>query len=69
MSETKSVGFNPYACAVREYTADGVCVGRCWYTVVNGICPRHGNVKAVQEMFKETGKLTDSFKLKAESNP
>ena len=48
-------------CAVRERTADGVSVGRCWtYTEENdGIltCARHGDVTDIQKLFSETGKL------------
>lgn len=50
---------NPDACAVRERTADGVSVGRCWFHVVDGRCPRHGDVRAVQAEFRATGRLTD----------
>ncbi len=32
----------PTNCTVRERTADGVPVGRCWLYLRNGICPRHG---------------------------
>jgi hypothetical protein len=31
--------------AIRERTADGVSVGRCWFYLKDGICPRHGDVK------------------------
>jgi len=47
------------ACAVRERTADGVSVGRCWHRVVDGRCERHGDVRAVQERYTRTGQLTD----------
>ena len=47
-------------CAVMEVTADGVRVGRCWAFVGHDyICPRHGNVRRVQEDYAHTGKLTD----------
>lgn len=31
-------------CPVREHTADGFPVGRCWHTLSKGNCPIHGNV-------------------------
>lgn len=38
---------NPYNCAVKERTGDGVPVGPCCYYLDNGTtCPRHGKVKA-----------------------
>jgi hypothetical protein len=54
---------NIVACAVREYTADLVSVGRCWFNVQDGKCPRHGDVREVQRKFVETGRLTDEFEL------
>lgn len=45
-------------CAINEQTADGCVVGRCWFKVENGICPRHGDVSEVQKRYAETGKLT-----------
>lgn len=51
----------PCNCAVKERTADGVSVGRCWFhTNEEGgrlICPRHGDVTTIQERFKQTGEL------------
>ena len=47
-------------CAVLERTADGDSVGRCWfYLGEDFICPRHGNVRLIQERYEETGKCTD----------
>jgi hypothetical protein len=47
-------------CAVREFTADGISVGRCLHYVGNdNMCPRHGDVSAVQEKYVKTGQLTD----------
>ena len=47
-------------CAIREFTADGVSVGRCMHYVGDDyICPRHGDVREVQRKWVETGKLTD----------
>lgn len=54
---------NPTACAVRERTANGVSVGRCYFQVVDGKCPRHGDVTAVQARYAETGRLTDEVDL------
>lgn len=54
---------NPTACAVRERTADGVSVGRCYFQVVNDQCQRHGDVRKVQEHYAKTGRLTDESDL------
>jgi hypothetical protein len=50
-------------CAVREHTADRVNVGRCMFALRAGICPRHGDVAAVQTHFVDTGALTNDFDL------
>lgn len=31
-------------CPVRQHTADGAYVGRCWYSTYNGRCDLHGDV-------------------------
>jgi hypothetical protein len=49
----------PENCAILERTGDGRAVGRCWFRVVEGQCPRHGDVREVQARFIETGDLTD----------
>jgi hypothetical protein len=55
---------NQTACAVRERTADGVSVGRCWFQIdKNGSCPRHGDVRAVQKKYVDSGELTDEGDL------
>jgi hypothetical protein len=54
---------NPTACAVRERTADGVSVGRCYFRTEDGVCQRHGDVSEVQKRYAETGKLTDENDL------
>lgn len=54
---------SPHACAVRERTADGVSVGRCWFNVVDDKCPRHGDVSKVQAEYVRTGRLTDEGDL------
>ena len=47
-------------CPIREKTADGVSVGRCWFHLPDGnTCPRHGDVSEAVKQFKETDKLTD----------
>lgn len=50
-------------CAIRERTADGISVGRCWFftNYINGrlICPRHGDVTEVQKYFDLTKKLSE----------
>jgi hypothetical protein len=32
-------------CAIREYTGDGYPVGRCWHSLYDDICPRHGLIE------------------------
>lgn len=59
--------WDPQACAVRERTADGASVGRCWFRVVGGLCPRHGDVRMVQKRYQETGQLTDERGLRGGS--
>jgi hypothetical protein len=55
---------SPDACAVNERTGDGRSVGRCWFdTKPDGRCPRHGDVRAVQNNYKATGRLTDEWDL------
>jgi hypothetical protein len=54
---------NPGACAVLERNADGDSVGRCWFAVRDGKCPRHGDVGEVQVRFAVTGQLTDERDL------
>lgn len=54
---------NPTVCAVREYTADLKSVGRCYFQVIDGQCPRHKDVVKVQEKYAATGRLTDEFEL------
>lgn len=45
-------------CAVRERTADGVSVGRCWYALdERGFCPRHGDVREQMAEYVKTGRL------------
>ena len=46
-------------CPIREYTADGVSVGRCWAPLTDGHCPRHGDVRMAQAFYRVTGRLTD----------
>ena len=50
---------SPDSCAINERTADGISVGRCYFHVENDMCPRHGNVKSVQDHYRLTGQLTD----------
>jgi len=52
-------------CPVRERTADGVSVGRCWfYTGESGVCPRHGDVR---EALKKLPNLTDESEIRFSS--
>lgn len=46
MTKVKTVPFGIFTtnCNVMEYTGDGRPVGRCWFYLKDGICPRHGDV-------------------------
>jgi hypothetical protein len=55
--------FDAHACAVRERAGDGRSVGRCYFHVENGMCPRHGDVGAVQAHYAMKGQLTDEIDL------
>ena len=47
-------------CPIRERTADGVSVGRCWFWLGDDeTCPRHGDVSEQVKKFKETGSLSE----------
>lgn len=47
-------------CAIRERTADGVSVDRCFFHLSEtDTCPRHGDVKSEMERFRETGELQE----------
>lgn len=46
-------------CPIREFTGDNVAVGRCWFYLQDGKCPRHGDVKVAVARYKDTGELTD----------
>lgn len=50
-------------CAVNEVTGDDVHVGRCYFHLDNNVCPRHGDVTAVQDNFINTGRLTSELKF------
>jgi hypothetical protein len=45
-------------CPILEQTADGKCVGRCWYYLHDNICPRHGDVSAAVENYQQGKGLT-----------
>jgi len=52
----------PNNCPIRERTADGTPVGRCWHWTGTGPkheCPLHGDVTEAVEEYKKTGKLVD----------
>jgi hypothetical protein len=36
-------------CPINEQTGDGTTVGRCWFFLKDGVCPRHGDVKKYLE--------------------
>lgn len=58
------------ACPIRERTANGVSVGRCWHHLPDGhTCERHGDVTAAVAKYIETGKLTDESELGARVKP
>ena len=48
-----------YNCAIREQTAAGVSVGRCWFYEPGDVCPLHGDVSQVQKRYRDTGELTN----------
>lgn len=53
---------NPNNCPIRQHTADGVNVGRCYHyvgEVAPHVCPLHGDVTEVVKHYRETGKLTN----------
>lgn len=57
LKRTAGSSFHEKNCPIRERTADGRSVGRCWFhTGDNGVCPRHGDVKYALERLP---KLTD----------
>lgn len=63
MPDRKPVVLMPHNCAVREHTADGVPVGRCWHYAPDSRCPRHGDVRQVQIDYLRTGRLTHDYDL------
>lgn len=43
---------NPRNCPVLEFTADGYCVGTCYFYMEDGkTCPRHGVVKEMDKRY------------------
>lgn len=48
----------PNNCPINERTADGDLVGRCYYYLKDGHCPRHGDVTEAVTRYIETGELT-----------
>jgi hypothetical protein len=55
----------PNNCPIREHTADGVSVGRCWHWCGStSECPRHGDVRAALEHYRTTGQLTNDHEHK-----
>ena len=50
-------------CAIRQRTADGVSVGRCWHWLKDGICPLHGDVSIAMSRYKLHGTLMDERDL------
>ena len=54
----------PNNCPIREFTGDGVSVGRCMFYCPDDVCPRHGNVAEPLALYRSTGKLTDERPIK-----
>jgi hypothetical protein len=50
-------------CAIRQRTADGVSVGRCWHWLTDGRCPLHGDVRVAMSRYKLHGELTDEREI------
>ena len=46
-------------CPINERTGDGILVGRCWFSLKNNKCPRHGDVSKAVEKYKIDGTLTN----------
>ena len=47
-------------CPIREKTADGRVVGRCWFHLPDErTCPRHGDVSVAVEKYKKDKSLTN----------
>lgn len=60
----------PKNCAIRERAGGGESAGRCYFYVGNDDqCPRHGDVSAVMEYYRATGKLTDEKHLPPQAKP
>lgn len=49
-------------CPIRERTADGVSVGRCWHYCPKGVCPRHGDVSNELQIYQTTKRLSEDPK-------
>ena len=58
-------------CPIREQTADGVVVGRCWFHLPDGkTCPRHGDVYPEVVHCQSTGLTTlENVMLKRKGLP
>ena len=63
----KDSAIAPGNCAILLRTADGVSVGRCWFRLEKGVCPRHGDVSEAQRHYAKTGRLTDENLLERRS--
>lgn len=56
-------------CPIQEQTADGHCVGRCWFHLPDGkTCPRHGDVSIEIDRFNKTGRTTKETERAAIAN-
>lgn len=49
----------PNNCPIRERTADGFSVGRCWFHCPDDVCPRHGDVSRALKHYRDTGMLSE----------
>jgi hypothetical protein len=56
--ERKPVLFK-HNCPVRERTADGHSVGRCWLWLEKDVCSRHGDVSKAVVHYVSTGELSE----------
>jgi hypothetical protein len=54
----------PDSCPINERTGDGISVGRCWFHLDNGACPRHGDVSEAVKRYRASGLLTDENDLR-----
>lgn len=61
-------GDPPFAnsCPIRERTADGDSVGRCWFKLERKVCPRHGDVSTEVALYLEGKGLSEDPRIEVE---